>query len=77
MRSSLTNGTATTLGAGSSVPRLFEMASWKLATNSEAVDGRSLGSSENAAAKNARNFPASTPAIVVNTRVSWGAGREI
>ena len=32
-----------------------------LATSSAAVDGRSLGSSENAAAKAARNFPASTP----------------
>jgi len=49
---------------------LFEKASSKLVTKSQAVDGRSLGSSENAAAKHARNFPASTPAIAVNTRVS-------
>jgi hypothetical protein len=69
-RPALTTGTGTTLGEGSSASRFFEMASCKRAMNSEAVDSRSLGSSENAAENAARNFPASMPGMVVNNRVS-------
>ncbi len=73
--SSLGSATTTAPGAGSSMSRFFAMASCNRATNSEACESRSLGSSENAAAKAARNFPASMPGMVVNNRVSWGAGR--